>query len=130
GHARERQIELGGIERGLDRSEGGLGDRRVRGETLEFLTRRRLLREQPLGTVAIRASHLELGPRALALGREARDLGLERARIDQEQKLSLLDAAAFLEVHGLDVPADPRADLDAARGLETPGEIGPVLQIL
>ncbi len=56
-----------------------LCDGRIGFDLLGFLARRRVLREQPLGAIAVRARELDLRARAVALGGEARDLGLGTA---------------------------------------------------
>src|SRR5690606_7743667 len=112
--SREREIELGRLERRLDGGEGGLGDLGIRLELLVLLARRRLLGEQPFRTIAVRARELELRLCAFALGSKSCDLRFERASIDREQQVAARDAAALVEVHRLDEAADPRPDLDVA----------------
>ena len=106
---REREVQLRGVE---GRARGGelrLCDGRIGFDLLGFLARRRVLREQPLGAIAVRACELDLRARAVALCGEAGDFGLERPRIDLEEQIALRDACALGESDGLDV-ARPRAD--------------------
>src|SRR6185295_7038549 len=47
-------------------------------------------------------------------------------RIDDEEKVSLLDHRPFLEVRRLQIAAHPRADTDMVHRLKTPGELIPL----
>ena len=73
---------------------------------------------------------LELRERALALGRQPVDFRLERPRIDLIQEVACRDTPAFREMHGLDVAADARPNLDAFDGFEPAREVGGVVELV
>jgi len=53
----------------------------------------------------------------------ARDLGLERTRVDGEHRCALLDEGAVDEVHLVDRAADARTQLDEFARLEPAAEL-------
>jgi hypothetical protein len=53
----------------------------------------------------------------------ARDLGLERARVDREQQVALADRRAVGEVHLVDGTGDARSQLDHLGGFEAAAEL-------
>jgi hypothetical protein len=55
---------------------------------------------------------------------------LERARIDAEQEIPLLDIAALLEMNLVDESADAGADLDGFGGRKAAGEFIPFMDQL
>ncbi len=124
------RFSCAGVERRARRGELRLCDGRVGFELLGFLARRRVLREQPLCAIAVRARELELRARAVALGREAVDLGLERPRIYLEEQIALRDARAFGESDGLDVAAHARPHRDVLDRFEPAREVGPIAELV
>ena len=97
---------------------------------LELFLRRRVAREQPLARDrdTTRASFSCASARSRSAV-EPIDFRLERPRIDLIQEVACRYAPAFREVHGLDVAADARPDLDAFDGFETAREVGPIVEI-
>src|SRR4029078_7736580 len=67
---------------------------------------------------------LSLGLRLLGLRRLERTL--EQTRLDDEQKVALLDQLAVREIDGLEITADPRAHLARLARLHLAGAIGPL----
>ena len=74
------------------------------------------------------AASVGLRARALDLRGQAVDLGLERARVDAEQQLALLDVRALGELRRVDEAGDARLDRNGGDRLEAAGEFLEVAQ--
>ncbi|MNN68204.1 hypothetical protein D3C81_1838930 [compost metagenome] len=66
------------------------------------------------------------GAGLLQLRLQALDLGLEGPRVDLEQQVALVDQAALIEGHPVDVAGHPRTHLHRLRRLQAPGELVPL----
>ncbi|MEI9894721.1 MAG: hypothetical protein WDN28_12735 [Chthoniobacter sp.] len=125
-HARPIEIQLRGVHGGLVGGQLGIGPIETGLAGIVILLRDRLLLNQIL-----RPAQLRLGQRQLrlVLG-EVRllvlQVRLERAVIDHEEQIALLDQRPFLERRLLDDAADPRRDIRRLGRNEVAGKFVPI----
>ncbi len=125
----EIEVQRGGADGGL-----GLLHRRDRVVLLlhalvQQLGRGEVARVQRGGAHDLLVGQVELGVRGQKLCLGLLELDLERARIDHEQQVALMDDLAVGEVDLGQVAADLGADLDIVHGRELAGEGRPGRQV-
>lgn len=118
----------------LHRGPGGVERGRGLAHLLEALVEDALRGEVALTQLG-RALHLalsqfepRLGLRDLGAGRGERDL--ERARVDDEEKVAFPNDLAVPEVDRVEIAADPGADLDILDARELSGELVPLHELV
>ena len=129
-HPRVVEIELRLVDGGDRRVARGGGDVHLRHALVIGLLRGIVVLAQLRGALELRLGELEL---RFVLG-QLRLGGLERElegpRLDDEEKIALLDQLAVGEIDGFEIAAHPRAHLDRFPRLELAGEIAPLLHLL
>ena len=99
---------------------------RERRASIVLLFRDRVLGAKPLGALQLGVGALTRGARASELGAKTIDFGLERARIDLEERIASSDDGAFLEADRGNETGDARPDFDGIDGLQPAGEFVPL----
>jgi hypothetical protein len=84
---------------------------------------------------AFGALEITHGPRHLCLRLreltfQAIYLRLKWAGVNLEQQVALMNDCAFLEMHALQIPGNSRANFDRVDGLQPPGKLVTVAQLL
>ncbi len=122
-HAREGDVEGGGIERRLRGFHVGLRLLAPGRARVVFLLRDSMLGEETRRSVALGLGEHQLRARLGEPGARLVALRLVGARVDDEQHVALFDFAPLGEVDRGDVTRDARPDLDALHRLEAAGEL-------
>ena len=123
---RKLDVELGAFECAFRRDDGSLRGLHGLSALVDHLLRYRLGAPEFDRALEIAAREGELRLRRLQPPLFLLGHRLVGPRIDDEEKVSLLDHGAFLEVRRLQIAAHPRTDADVIDRLKTSGELIPL----
>ena len=126
GHARELQVEPRLTHGRIGRRLRRLGGLQIGAAQVHRSLGQEALVEQGRGALELGARQVGLGLGLGDLGLRGGHSGLRLARIQGEHQLPLTDIVPVLEMHRLDIAADPRTNLDGLRRLEPARELVPV----
>src|SRR4051812_7919234 len=125
-HIRPLEIEFGLLECGIGGRDRAGGIALIGLPRIELALSESLVAYQRRGPLDIEAGDLELGLRAFQIRLSLLDREPIRPRIDDEQRIALLDDLAVLELDGVDKSGHPRTDLDGRGRHEPPGVFVPL----
>jgi hypothetical protein len=91
GDAREFEVQRRRSQRGFDRADLRRRLLRERLAAIALFLRHRVLAAQPLGSTELAVGALHRGARAIELGLQPIDFGLERSRVDLEEQVAAVD---------------------------------------
>ena len=129
GHARVIEVELGLIHRGDGGVARGRGNIHLGNAFVIGLLRGVIVLAELGGAFELGLGKIELCLRLCLLRLGGFERELEGPRLDDKQKVALLDELAVDEIDGFEIAAHPRADLDRLARLELAGEIAPLLHV-
>ena len=114
----EFEVERGLANRRLLRGDRGFGDALGLGALVEGLLGDGLVAHELRGAREIGLGKGEVGPRLRQVGLGLVERGLERALVDREQEVALLDDLAVGEMDAVEIAGHARAHLDRVDGDE------------
>ena len=122
GDAGEFEIELRATKRAFDGGDAGHGGYAGGRATIVFFLGHAIVVVETFGTLEIilRASGFGFGLIEIAF--QAIDFGLERARIDFEEEVALLNDGAFFEQDALKITGNAGTNFNGIDGLEMAGK--------